>query len=78
MIRKRIGLTLTGVAAVAFAAQYIAAAAGMARPVTGQRIVAADSEPGNWLSYGRTYDEQRFSPLTAVNDATVGGLGLAW
>ena len=29
------------------------------------RIVAA--EPGNWLSNGRTYDEQRHSPLTAIN-----------
>ena len=27
------------------------------------RINNADSEPGNWLAYGRTYEEQRFSPL---------------
>ena len=33
------------------------------RPVTGERIRNADAEPGNWLSNGRTYDEQRFSPL---------------
>ena len=26
------------------------------------RIKNADSEPGNWLAYGRTYEEQRFSP----------------
>ena len=32
-----------------------------ARPVTADRIVNADSEPGNSLSHGRTYDEQRFS-----------------
>ena len=28
-----------------------------------QRIIAADSEPGNWLAHGRDYGEQRFSPL---------------
>jgi len=33
---------------------------------------------GEWLSYGRTYDEQRFSPLDEVNRETVGKLGLAW
>ena len=40
------------------------------------RIVAA--EPGNWLSTGRTYDEQRHSPLDQINRETVGELGLAW
>ena len=42
------------------------------------RIGAAESEPGNWLAYGRTYEEQRFSPLDQVNRETVGRLGLAW
>lgn len=42
------------------------------------RLVGADKDSANWLSYGRTYDEQRFSPLTNVNDANVGTLGLAW
>ncbi|MBD3729331.1 MAG: PQQ-dependent dehydrogenase, methanol/ethanol family [Sphingomonadales bacterium] len=37
------------------------------------------SQPqGEWLTYGGTYDEQRFSPLTQVNDGNVGELGLAW
>ncbi len=42
------------------------------------RINNAASEPGNWLAYGRTYEEQRFSPLTQVNKDNVGELGLAW
>jgi len=42
------------------------------------RIVAADSEPGSWLTHGRTYGEQRFSPLTGVNTDSVSRLGLAW
>ena len=42
------------------------------------RIINADSEPGNWLAHGRTYEERRFSPLTSINRDTVGELGLAW
>ena len=43
-----------------------------------QRIIAADTEPGSWLTHGRTYGEQRFSPLAKVTTQTVGRLGLAW
>jgi alcohol dehydrogenase (cytochrome c)/quinohemoprotein ethanol dehydrogenase len=46
--------------------------------VDGARIEAADSEPGNWLTHGRTYDEQRFSPLTDINADNAAKLGLAW
>lgn len=46
--------------------------------VNSARLVAADSDGANWMSHGRTYSEQRFSPLTAVNHETVGGLSLAW
>ena len=42
------------------------------------RIIAADREPEQWLSHGRSYDEQRFSPLDAINQRTVPQLGLAW
>ena len=46
--------------------------------VDGARIIAADKEPGNWLTHGRTYDEQRFSPLKNINRDNVDRLGLAW
>lgn len=42
------------------------------------RIVRADQEPGNWMSHGRTYTEQRFSPLKRISDHNAGELGLAW
>jgi quinohemoprotein ethanol dehydrogenase len=48
------------------------------KPVNGQRIADADAEPGNWLSYGRTYGEQRYSPLKEINDQNAQKLGLAW
>jgi PQQ-dependent dehydrogenase (methanol/ethanol family) len=47
-------------------------------PVDAARILAADATPGEWLTYGRTYGEQRFSPLDQIDDENVGGLGLAW
>jgi quinohemoprotein ethanol dehydrogenase len=43
-----------------------------------ERILNHLSEPGNWLAHGRTYEEQRFSPLTQVNKETISELGLAW
>jgi len=46
--------------------------------VSDAQMVKAESQPGNWLTYGRTYSEQRFSPLRAINDQNVGRLGLAW
>jgi quinohemoprotein ethanol dehydrogenase len=46
--------------------------------VNADRIVNADSEPGNWLAHGRTFDEQRHSPLDQINTDNVGNLELAW
>ncbi len=30
------------------------------------------------MTHGRTYSEQRFSPLKEINDKNIGQLGLAW
>src|SRR5690348_4172174 len=46
--------------------------------VTASRLAGADSEATVWLSVGRTYDEQRFSPLALINTQNVSKLGLAW
>ena len=46
--------------------------------VTDDQIVHADDQPANWLTYGRTYSEQRFSTLRQINDNNVARLGLAW
>ena len=46
--------------------------------ITADRLLAAAGDSENWLTYGRTYDEQRFSPLDKVNAANVNELGLAW
>jgi PQQ-dependent dehydrogenase (methanol/ethanol family) len=49
-----------------------------AADITGERIIAADKEPNNWLSHGRTYSEQRYSPLTRIGPENIDKLGLAW
>ncbi len=46
--------------------------------VNAGRIINADQEPGNWLTHGRTYSEQRFSPLKQIDDKNVSQLGLSW
>ena len=46
--------------------------------VNESRLINADREPGNWMTYGRTYGEQHFSPLHQINDRNVSQLGLAW
>jgi glucose dehydrogenase len=38
-------------------------AAAATAPVDAARLERADQNPANWLIYGRTYREQRFSPL---------------
>ncbi len=57
----------------------VGAQAKKAGQVTVARIIAGEkSADGNWLAHGRTFNEQRFSPLKQINDQNVGQLGLAW
>src|SRR5258708_21925164 len=46
--------------------------------VDAARMKDADRDGANWLSYGRTYSEQRFSPLTKITPDNAKQLGLAW
>ena len=55
-----------------------APAAKPAAQVDAARLAAAGTDGANWLSTGRTYDEQRHSPLKQVNADNVAQLGLAW
>ncbi len=52
---------------------------GTAPPENGVTDALIAAPPaGEWLSYGRDYDEQRFSPLSQITGENVGELGLAW
>jgi quinohemoprotein ethanol dehydrogenase len=57
---------------------FLGAQRACAADVDQRRLEAADSEPGQWLSNGRTWGEQRFSPLKLINEGNVKRLGLAW
>ncbi|MFQ5547038.1 MAG: PQQ-dependent dehydrogenase, methanol/ethanol family [Woeseia sp.] len=46
--------------------------------VTSERLLAAAGDTSNWLTHGRTYDEQRFSPLDTLDSGNVADLGLDW
>jgi alcohol dehydrogenase (cytochrome c) len=51
------------------------------RPVDDARLLIAGKAPaetGNWLSFGRDFSNQRFSPLTAINKTSVAKLAPAW
>lgn len=58
-----------------------AAEGGKSLRATAAKVDAArirQAEPGNWLTHGRTYSEQRYSPLKQIHSGNVGKLGLAW
>jgi len=42
------------------------------------RLLQADKEPGNWMSLGRDFKQQHYSPLDQINEHTVKDLGFAW
>ncbi|HEX3594380.1 MAG TPA: PQQ-binding-like beta-propeller repeat protein, partial [Polyangiaceae bacterium] len=46
--------------------------------VDAARLTAASGDVANWLTHGRTYDEQRYSPLSQITNANVKDLSLAW
>jgi quinohemoprotein ethanol dehydrogenase len=63
--------------ALGLAAGLMSTGAFSATTVDGAAI-ANEQDTGNWLSYGRTYSEQRYSPLDQINENTVAGLKADW
>jgi alcohol dehydrogenase (cytochrome c) len=46
--------------------------------VTYDRLLHADREPHNWLTYSGTYASHRYSPLSQINRTNVKSLQLKW
>jgi quinohemoprotein ethanol dehydrogenase len=46
--------------------------------VDNKRLVNADNTPGDWLSYGRNYAEDRYSTLEQITKDNINNLGLVW
>ncbi len=53
-------------------------AANVTNDVLRRNGTATDAMPGAWLSYGRTQNETRYSPLKLIDTTNANRLGLAW
>ena len=49
-----------------------------AKTIVNDESLANEADSSNWLAYGRTYSEQRYSPLAAINTDSVKRLGVEW
>lgn len=72
------GMLLAASAALAMAGCGSKLADNSFANVDTARILAEGLTKGEWLTYGGTYDEQRFSPLEGITPANIGKLGIAW
>ena len=51
---------------------------GQSLPVTYERLLKADQEPGNWLMYSGTYSGWRYSRLNQITAQNVKNLRVKW
>ena len=51
---------------------------GLGLEVDDTRLASADQDREDWLTNGRTYREQRHSPLRQIDEESIPRLGLAW
>ena len=47
-------------------------------PVTAERLINAEDEPHNWLTYSGNYKAQRYTRLDQIDRRNVAGLQIAW
>lgn len=77
-MKRAMTLVISAAATLAIAACSAEPGSTSGERVGAEQLLNAASDSDNWISYGRTYDEQRFSPLDKVNADNVGELGLEW
>lgn len=73
MIRRRLHLPLLLVTL-----GVLAPAGGAIAGVVNDRALANESDGRNWAGYGRTFSEQRYSPLGQIDTRSIQRLGLLW
>jgi quinohemoprotein ethanol dehydrogenase len=84
-VRIRAAASLAASASLALAASF-APALAQTVPTGGasfgaidtERLLAADSQPENWMTTGRDFGKGHYSPLDQINRETIGQLGYAW
>lgn len=62
----------------AAASALLVAASGQAAAAIDNAALSNEADGRDWAAYGRTFSEQRFSPLDQINRSTVSRLKLAW
>src|SRR5713101_3393440 len=62
----------------AIAAAVVWTLHGQSLPVSYDRLLNADKEPGNWLMYSHTYSGWRYSALDQITTQNVKNLGVKW
>ena len=67
---------LLAVVCAGLTASVLVAQTGGFVPVSDAKL--AHPDPADWLHISRTYDQQRFSPLTQINKGNVAQLRMAW
>ncbi len=68
----RFALIITGLVLLGIAGQ------SAAQNVTFERLIRADREPANWMTYYGTYNGWRYSALNQINTQNVGQLAVKW
>src|SRR5205809_944350 len=66
------------VAALSLALLLLAGAAATAAEIDAKRLMNADKEAGNWLTYHGSYKSWHYSALAEINTKNVGNLREAW
>ncbi len=59
-------------------ALLLTASGGNSAPIGDAELRDSGKDQSNWLMYGRTYEDHRFSPLKQISEKSIGKLGLAW
>ena len=77
-IPKRIGSVLSGFRCMLAIAATMFAGIGAHAQVTSERLLNAEDEPENWLTYSGTYASQRYTPLTQIRPSNIDDLELKW
>ena len=63
---------------MALCALYLSNVHGGDFQVNEDSIIGSKNDGQEWLSHGRTYDEQRFSELNQINTENIDRLGVEW
>src|SRR5215813_14458647 len=77
-MNTRLGLWMVALVVWSLCVAPLALSAADWAEVTDGRLLEADKDANNWLTYYRTYNGWRYSPLNQINPQTVTRLTPQW